>query len=583
MGCLGNLFPPRYPMPLAPADLELDLLLSGGMMFSERYRILRILKRGNGVQTALALDETQNQRVIIKTASTGSLSVGAQMRLEHEAAVLRQIQSPYIAPLVEFGRRDDMLFLVMPFLPGLTLQDRIKREALSVADTLTIGRCLMKALEDVHEHGVLHRDLKPGNIIVDDPLSRATVIDFGLARSARLDASIRDQPVGTARYMAPEQAGLLDQEADERSDLYSAGVVLFECLAGRAPFHAESVGEVLRQHMTLKPPELRSLGIPAPRALDEVIQRLLRKDPRDRYQSAEAVRADLDQIAAALEKGIADPPLVVGLRDRRRSLTEPAFVGRDADLAALDVQLDLARLGEGGLIFLEAESGGGKTRLLSELAQRSARGGCRVFRGQALDQAAQRPFQVLVGVAAELMQAGGFEPRFSHHVQSRLGEQSEAVCAALPELVATLGVASTGVLGPETFGEARSLQALAALLDSLGAPERPALILLDDCQWADEATLKLLAAWQRRRDPSHVQPRHTLVVVAFRSEDVPAGHRLRGLSPHGHLRLPPFQPRDIRRLAESMAGPQGAIVRIIRALEESGQLVLTRGADEFVV
>src|SRR5205085_10221249 len=132
----------------------------------------------------------------------------------------------------------------------------------------------------------------------------------------------------------------LDKDADERSDLYSAGVVLFECLAGRPPFMGESVGEVLWQHMTLRPPELRSLGLAVPRALDEIIQRLLRKDPRDRYQSAEAVLADLVQLCTALDRGIADPPLVVGSSDRRKSLTEPAFVGREAELAVLDLQFE---------------------------------------------------------------------------------------------------------------------------------------------------------------------------------------------------------------------------------------------------
>src|SRR5262249_31734286 len=159
-----------------------------------------------------------------------------------------------------------------------------------------------------------------------------------------------------------EGAGLLDQEVSERSDLYSLGVVLHECLAGRPPFQGGSVGEVLRQHMTVSPPELRSLGLVIPRVLDEVIQRLLRKDPRDRYQPAQAVAADLAVIAEALERGEPEPALVVGLRDRRRTLTEPAFVGRGQELAALGGELDRALAGQGGLVLLEAESGGGKTR-----------------------------------------------------------------------------------------------------------------------------------------------------------------------------------------------------------------------------
>src|SRR5262249_40079723 len=271
------------------------------------------------------------------------------------------------------------------------------------------------------------------------------------------------------------------------------------------------------------PPELRSLGLAVPRALDEIIQRLLRKDPRDRYQSAEAVRADLEHLKNALDKGQADPSMVIGLHDRRRSLTEPAFVGRDQELANLDRQLEKARQGKAGLVVLEAESGGGKTRLVVELGQRSVRQGAWVLRGQGLDQEAQRPFQMLVGVAAEIVAACRADAHFTRAMRARLGDHAQAACAALPELAEVVGSAAATALGPESFGQIRSVQALAALLDALSSPDRPALVILDDCQWADELTLKLLGQWRRRHAD---RSGHVLLVVAFRSEDVPADHML---------------------------------------------------------
>jgi two-component system sensor kinase len=556
-----------------------------GKVFGGRYQVLRVLKQGNGIETLLGNDLVENENVVIKTASGDALSVGAQMRLEHEGSVLREVRGQGFAPLLQLGREDGLLFLVMPLIPGVTLESRLRQGPLSVRDTLTVGRCLLTALQAVHDHGVLHRDLKPANLIVDEetPLQRATIIDFGLARSAQLDPSLRDQPVGTARYMSPEQAGLLDHDNDERSDLYSAGIVLFECLAGRAPFLGDSVGEVLRQHLTARPPELRSLGLAVPRGLDEVIQRLLRKDPRDRYQSAEAVLADLNVIADALERGIAEPALVVGLHDRRRTLTEPAFVGRAGELAALDLQLQKLRRGEGGLVILEAESGGGKTRLLAELAQSSARQGTCVLRGQGLEQGAQRPFQVLVGVAADLIAAARLEPSLAQAIRERLGDHRVSACAALPELTEILGLQPSEALGPETFGQVRTLQALAALLDALGSAGRPALVLLDDCQWADELTLKLLEYWQRRQLSEKGFGRHVLLVVGFRSEEVSAGHLLRGLRPALHLELLPFTTQDVRRLAESMAGPLPAeAVEVVERLSE-GSPFMTRAVLQGLV
>src|SRR5262249_50681089 len=228
----------------------------------------------------------------------------------------------------------------------------------------------------------------------------------------------------------------------------------------------------------VRPPELRSLGVACPRALDEVIQRLLRKDPRDRYQSAEAVLADLALIEGALDRGASEPALVVGLHDRRRTLTEPAFVGRGAELATLTAQLKRARAGQGGVVLLEAESGGGKSRLLAEFAQRGAQQGAWILRGQGLDQAAQRPFQLLAGVAEGAVAGGGVEPAVAEKIRAGLGDHGEAASSALPEFAELLGAGEKGQLGPEEYGETRSVQALTALLDALGTTGRPALVLL---------------------------------------------------------------------------------------------------------
>jgi two-component system sensor kinase len=519
-----------------------------------RYQVERILKNGPDTETLLASDLQHGATVVIKTAATDSLSATARMRLEHEAGILTHFKNGSLVPLLDHGCDQNSVYLVMPFLPGITLQARLRQGPLSVRNTLLVGRSLLATLAEAHLQRILHRDVKPANVIVNegDSLERATLIDFGLARSTNLDSSLRDQWVGTAQYLSPEGAGLLDQDVTESSDLYSVGIVLFECLAGRPPFHGKSVGEVLRQHITAHPPELRSLGLPIPRALDEVIQRLLRKDPRDRYQSAEAASADLAVIAEAIQKGDPDPALVVGLRDRRRTLTEPAFVGRGHELAVLVAQLGRTRAGKGDLVLLEAESGGGKTRLLSEFALRGAQQGAWVLRGQGLDQAAQRPFQLLTGLAEGLLAEVRLEPALCETIGAGLGDHREAVCAALPELAEIFGSGSTTKLGPESFAEARSVQALSALLEALGTAERPVLVLLDDCQWADQLTLKVLSHWQRQQEATNC---HALVVAAFRSEEVLAGHLLRTLQPAAHLRLPTFLAADVRQLAESMAGP----------------------------
>jgi len=533
-----------------------------------RYRVQRQLKTRVDTETLLALDQTNGQQVVVKTTAAELFSASVRMRLEHEAHILSKVQKGWFAPLLDYGSEDDQVYLVMPFISGITLQTRLKQGALSVQEAIQVGRAILTALSAAHASDVLHRDVRPANIIVNEgsDLHEATLIDFGLAHSAGLDARILHKWVGTAQYLSPEAAGLLDQEVTACSDLYSTGIVLFECLAGRPPFEGKSVGEVLRQHMTAQPPELRSLGLSVPRVLDEVIQRLLRKDPRERYQTARAVFSDLSMIEESLRRGEAEPNLVVGMRDQRRTLTEPAFVGRGQELAILNAQLDRTQAGERSLVLLEAESGGGKSRLLQEFSQRGAQQGAWILRGQGTVQAAPRPFQLLAGVVEGLVATCRLEHGIEDRLRSQLGNHLNAACSAIPELGILLGKDDTIELGPESLAETRSIQALTVLLETLGTLDRTTIIFLDDCQWADQLTLKVLSNWQRRFDASD---NPILLIIAFRTEEVPADHLLRSLRPALHLTLTAFQPASVRKLVESMAGPlPDEAVSVIERLAE---------------
>src|SRR5437763_16505791 len=213
----------------------------GNRVLERRYRLVRAVKTGAGVDTFLGEDLRDGRRTIVKAASASAVSSALQMRLEHEAEVLRALDST--GDLPRFGRDDDVVYLIQPFVPGTPLETLLGGGPLSLADAMVVVIDVLRTVETAHERGVLHRDIKPANVVVDPggPLRWAVLIDFGLARSGRLDESVRDQAVGTARYIAPEQAGLLDVPVDERADLYSVGVLLVECLAGRPPFGGRSV------------------------------------------------------------------------------------------------------------------------------------------------------------------------------------------------------------------------------------------------------------------------------------------------------------------------------------------------------
>lgn len=521
-----------------------------------RYRSTLLVKEAGGQRVLFGRDTTTGDPVVIRQVPQQALSEGARLRLEHSIRVLDELHCDLFALPLWVGSDTDSTVVVTKYLPGKTLAEQLLREGkLSVEASLNIAKSILTALRELHAHEVLHQDVKPSNIVLDgdEPAFRASLIDFGFAKSAALDQSLRGLHVGTALYMSPEQAGLLNAPIDERSDLYSLGIVLYEALAGRCPYSGQDVGEILRAHLCANAAPLSAVRSDVPQALMGLLARLMEKDPRERYQTAAGVLADLEMLIRARAQGTSDPFLVLGRFDRHTGVTEPLFVGRRNELEDLRSAWLDAAAGIPGICLLEGDSGSGKTRLLEELVTAAAKLGAKnVFWGRGIDQAVQRPFQVLVGVAEEAARVGAVSPEFRKRIRERVGDMAEAAGGALPELKQLfLQGAMLPDTWPENFGEIRTFAALGAWLDALGSAETPALVILDDCQWSDESTLRLLQHWQRgtKRTESHV-----MIVAAFRTEEVPAGHPLRKMESRRHLVLFPLEEKETREVVESMAG-----------------------------
>ncbi|MHB8897815.1 MAG: protein kinase domain-containing protein, partial [Thermoguttaceae bacterium] len=525
-------------------------------LIAERFLLKRVLRESGGTRNYLAVDMRFGERYVVKAIPLETITPGALMRLEHEAGQLGRVRSRWVAPLVHAGRENEAFHLVMKHIEGVSLQTRLLQGPLSLPDALDVGLGLFSALRDLHDQQVLHRCVRPTNLIVNESgrVRDVTLVDFGPARAIQTDYRLMDRPLATAQYISPEQAGLIDQDVTDSSDLYSAGLVLYCCLSGKSPFRGDTVGMILFEQMTLAVPELRQLGIAVPRAFDELLQRLLRKDPRDRYQSADAVLSDLEAIAAGVRGGGEDPPVVIGARDRRITLVEPAFVTRTGELEELDRQMVRTRGGRGGLVLLEGESGSGKSRLLTEAAYRASRHGLRVFRGLATNEIAQNPLRVLDGIVERVLAIAAEEAGYAGALRKRIGVYREAVVSALPQLSGLLETEKQRDSAPEAAGEARTVQALARFLLALGAPQHPALVILDDCQWAGELSCKLLRRWHALV-AENLEGNHVAILAAFRSEEVPEQHLLRQTEPAACLKLLPLEPHEVQKVVESMAGP----------------------------
>ena len=579
-----------------PAREDASLLLNG------RFLKHQCLHQQGALQTWRGKDLVTRASVVMKTAPLHALKVGAYERMLRDDDVLRELHSPWLSAPLLSGMEGEWLFRVGRDAPSGALSERLSKGPLPVHETLLLGRGLLRALRDAHGLHVSHRHLKPSNVVLapGGTLQEATLIDFGLALEDLREPSLLALPLTAIRYLAPEQLGLVSAEPGPASDLYAVGLMLFECLAGALPFPGETLGELLRQHLSTVP-ELRARGLAVPRALEQVVQHLLREEPGERYQSAEGALRDLEEISSGLARGLTEPAVVVGRSECHLRLTEPAFIGRTPEVEALERTLDATARGQGGLVLVEGESGGGKTMLLDELERRGLARGARVFRGQALDRAAPRPLQTLMGVFQDLASAAERTPALARALRASRGTRLGALCAEAPQLhnlcaevpqlreLLELPATACQVAGPESLGEGLAVRALAALLNVLGDSETPALVLLDDCQWSDELTLKLLARLGAASEEDVPGIQHFFTVVAaFRTEAVPEGHLLHRMAPMLQVPLAPLATPDVRDLAESMAGrlPDEAlevverlsegnpfmVAAIVRGLVESGAL-----------
>ncbi len=253
-----------------------------------RYTIERPLGEGGMATVYLAEDLKHHRRVAIKVLKPELAAVVGPERFLREIEISAGLRHPHVLPLYDSGEAAGFLYYVMPYVQGEPLRDRLNREKqLPLDDALRITREVADALSYAHSRGVIHRDVKPENILLES--GHAVVADFGIARAVSAAGGTRltatGMAVGTPTYMSPEQAAG-DSELDGRSDLYALGCVLYEMLAGQPPFTAPTVESLIHQHLTAEPPSVTSIRPAVPAAIAGVLQRALAKNPADRFNRA---------------------------------------------------------------------------------------------------------------------------------------------------------------------------------------------------------------------------------------------------------------------------------------------------------
>ncbi len=269
-----------------------DLLPLVRQALADRYTIEREIGRGGAAVVYLAT-APGGRPVALKVLRPELAVTVAAQRFLQEIQFVSRLNHPNIGGLIDSGEVEWLIYYVMPYWEGPTLQQYLQKyRRLEVDDALRLGHDLLDALAHAHANDIVHRDVKPDNIVLAH--GGAVLLDFGIARAIALSGQTHltrsGIAVGTSAYMSPEQITAL-REIDHRSDLYSTGCVLFEALAGRAPFAHPSEGVVLHRHLNEPPPNLHEIRPEAPPAATAAIARAMAKAPEDRWPDARAMWA----------------------------------------------------------------------------------------------------------------------------------------------------------------------------------------------------------------------------------------------------------------------------------------------------
>ena len=277
--------------PFTGGLIRRDMLALVRQAFTGRYEVDREIGKGGNARIFLARDPS-GQTVALKILHPELLVSVAADRFLREIQIASRLDNPHIAKIIDSGEREWLVYYVMSFVEGATLRERLDTQrCLPVAETLRIACDLLDALGHAHAHGIIHRDVKPANIVLS--AEGAVLLDFGIARA--VVASGTDQltrsgiAVGTSTYMSPEQITAL-ADIDHRSDLYSVGCVLYECLGGQPPFSHRNEAVVLQLHLTQPPPDVRTLRSDTPNELAAGIMKAMAKSPGERWRSALEMR-----------------------------------------------------------------------------------------------------------------------------------------------------------------------------------------------------------------------------------------------------------------------------------------------------
>jgi PAS domain S-box-containing protein len=475
--------------------------------------------------------ERENQILALAVAAEQP-SPQSLRRLGQEYSLASELDAAWAAQPLALTRHQGRAVLILKD-PGGEPLDRVieqhQGQPIDLTRFLRIAIGLAAALGQVHRHGLIHKDVKPANALVDDA-GHVWLTGFGVASQLRQERQVPVPPqliAGTLAYMAPEQTGRMNRSIDSRSDLYSLGVTLYQMLTGVLPFAAADPLEWVHCHIARQPiAPIDRGGVPGP--LSAVIMRLLAKNAEERYQTASGLEADLRRCLRQWQSQGRIDPFPLGAEDSSDQLRMPEkLYGREREVEALLVAFDhVVVQGGAELVLVSGYAGVGKSAVVNELHRALvlprglfAAGKSDRYKRDVPYAPLAQAFQMLVRQI--LIQSEAEVERWRGALLEALGPNGQLIVNLIPEVEFVIGKQPPVAELPPQGARGRFQLVFKRFLGAFARPEHPLALFLDDLQWSDTATLELLA--HLTTDPD---VRHVLLIGAYRDNEVSSSHPL---------------------------------------------------------